>query len=283
MRIGFIRFGGIKNLILKYMNNKALVRLSNVIGIISIILLVYWVFIFISITVFGLKVFRENITETFYLSVVGILALMFGALIINIMFNLTRIAEKHNQDDVNDAKRSSKRLGLLFGVSFPVIFLLLYGGDYLTSKKKEKLLIASAKSIVDNNVEKSENLVNYSFTEKWMNETEEILDIYSKTDKNFPYVSVIVADSIGKSKVYLGFREFYGHMNDTILPLKKDYIQETTKNDREYLDDVFYKDLKEIRFSANDGRYELFYPYFKGKKKIVLYFSDYQRYGKIGS
>ena len=40
------------------MNNKALVRLSNVIGIVSIILLVYWTFIFISITVFGVKVFR---------------------------------------------------------------------------------------------------------------------------------------------------------------------------------------------------------------------------------
>jgi hypothetical protein len=62
------------------MNNKALVRLSNIIGIISILLLVYWVFVFISIQVFGFKVFRENLTETFYLSVLGILALMFGAL-----------------------------------------------------------------------------------------------------------------------------------------------------------------------------------------------------------
>jgi hypothetical protein len=83
------------------MNNKALVRLSNIIGIISILLLVYWVFVFISIQVFGFKVFRENLTETFYLSVLGILALMFGALIINVMFNLTRIAEKLNQDNVD--------------------------------------------------------------------------------------------------------------------------------------------------------------------------------------
>jgi hypothetical protein len=265
------------------MNNKALVRLSNIIGITSIILLVYWVFIFISITVFGLKVFRENMTETFYLSVVGILALMFGALIINIMFNLTRIADKHNQDEINSTKRTSKRLGLLFGLSFPLIFVLLYGGDYLTSRKKEKMLISSAKSIVDNNIEKSNKLVDYSFSEKWMNETEDILDLYAKTDKNFPYVSVIVADSIDKSKVFLGFREYYGKANDTILPVKKDYIQETTEEDREYLKNVFYKNSNEVRFSASDGRYELFYPYFKGGKKIVLYFSDYQRYGKIGS
>lgn len=120
------------------MNNKSLVRLSNIIGITSIILLVYWVFIFISITVFGFKVFKENLTETFYLSIIGILALMFGALIINIMFNLTRIAEKHNHDELNIEKSKSKKLGLLFGLSFPLVFLILFCGDYLTSIKKKK-------------------------------------------------------------------------------------------------------------------------------------------------
>ncbi|MCH5596763.1 hypothetical protein [Niabella ginsengisoli] len=265
------------------MNNKSIIRLSNIIGIISIILLVYWVFVFVSITVFGLKVFRENLTETFYLSVVGILALMFGSLIINVMFNLTRIAEKHNQDELNESKRTTKKLGIIFGLSFPIVFALLFGGDYLTSKKKESMLIASAKSIVENNEDKSNKLLNYSFNENWIAETDDILDLYSKTDKHFPYVSVIVADSIDKSKVILGFRDYYGKVNDTIQPIKKDFIQETTKEERDYLDNVFYKNLDKVRFSASDGKYELFYPYIKNGKKIVLYFSDYQRYGKIGS
>ena len=120
------------------MNYKTLVKLSNIIGIISIILLVYWVFVFISITVFGLKIFRENITETFYLSVVGILALMLGSLIINVMFNLTRIAEKHNQDELSVPKQVNKKMGLLFGLSFPLIFGLLFAGDYITSRKKRR-------------------------------------------------------------------------------------------------------------------------------------------------
>lgn len=265
------------------MNNKSLVRLSNTIGIISIILLVYWVFVFISITVFGLKVFRENITETFYLSVLGILALMFGSLIINVMFNLTRIAEKHNQDDLNVSKRISKRSGLIFGLSFPLVFAFLFIGDYLTSQKKEKMLVASAKSIIENNEEKSDKLLHYTFDENWIIETDNILGIYSKTDKHFPYVSVIVADSIDKSQVFLGFRDYSGNLNDTIQPIKKDFIQQTTKEERDYLDDVFYNNHDKVRFSASDGRYELFYPYLKDGKKIVLYFSDYQRYGKFGS
>lgn len=265
------------------MDNRSLVRLSNIIGIIAIILLVYWVFVFISITVFGFKVFRENITETFYLSVIGILALMFGSLIINVMFNLTRIAEKHNQDDLTSSKRASKKLGLIFGLSFPLVFGLLIAGDYLTSNKKEKMLIASAKSIIENNKVKSDKLLNYSFNENWIIETNNTLDLYSKTDEHFPNVAVIVPDQIDNSEVLLGFKEYYGKLNDTIPPQKTDFIQQTTQEEREYLNKVFKENYNEVKFSARNGRYELFYPYQKNGKRIVLYFSDNQRYGKIGS
>jgi hypothetical protein len=279
------------------MDKKKLVKLSNLIGVIAIILLIYWVFVFISITVFGFKVFRENLTETFYLSIVGILALMFGALIINIMLNLTRIAEKHNQD--NALKTTSKKLGLVFLLSFPLIFGLLLGGDYLTSKKKEKMLISSAKSIIDNSPEKSEKLVNYAFEKEWIFQSREILNIFSKTDTNFPHISVIVADTLDSSDVFLRFNSndyLYTSeivivedidapaKKDTIIKFqKKDYIRSTTKEEREYLNEVFYSNADYIRFSANDGDYELFYPFRKNNKIIVLYFSDYQRYGKFGS
>ena len=265
------------------MNPKNFVKLSNIVGTISIILLIYWVFVFISIEVFGLKVFKENMTETFYMSILGILALMLGALIINIMFNLTRIAEKHNPDNVKTSNSHNKILRWALIISFPLIFGVLFGGDYLTSKKKERLLIQSAKSIIDDNSEKAKLLVNYIFSEQWISKTEDILDIMSKTDENFPNVMVIVEDSIDNSKVLLGFRDFYGKLNDTIQPVKKAYIIETTKTERDYLWKVFEENFEEIRFSAHDGNYELYYPYFKENKKIVLYFSDYQRYGKIGS
>lgn len=265
------------------MNPKTLVRLSNIVGTISIILLIYWVFVFISIQVFGLKVFRENMTETFLLSVLGILALMFGALIINIMFNLTRIAQKHNQDEIAGTRSSSKKIGIVFILSFPLVFGLLYAGDYLTSEKKERILIQSAESIIQDNTIKANKLANYSFDKKWIKETSEILDLFSKTDKNFPSVSVIVKDEIDHSPILLGFNYYYDEANDTIELSKRNFIYETTKEEREYLNKVFDKNSKEIRFSAHNGNYELYYPYFNGNKKMVLYFSDYQRYGKLGS
>ncbi|OXA94004.1 peptidase, partial [Flavobacterium oncorhynchi] len=143
------------------MNAKQIVRLSNIIGITSILLLVYWVFTFITIQVFGLKVFKENMTETFYLSILGILALMVGSLIINLMFNLTRIAEKHNLDAVNN--KSNRLRFLTLTLIFPLIAIILFGGDYLTSAKKEERLIKSAESIIAINKANSDKLVNYSF------------------------------------------------------------------------------------------------------------------------
>jgi hypothetical protein len=228
-------------------------------------------------------VFKENLTEIFYLSVIGILALMFGALIINLMFNLTRIADKHNQDNIVATERTSKKLGLIFSLSFPLVFGILIAGDFLTSKKKEKMLIASGKSIFERNSEKSNKLLNYSFDKKWIVETSNILQLFAKMDTHFPSVSVIVADSIDESKVFLAFGNYFNWRNDSTSPMKKDFIQKTTKPEREYLDKVFYNKFNEIRFSASDGRYELFFPYQKNGKTIVLYFSDYQRYGKIGS
>jgi hypothetical protein len=267
------------------MNPKTLVRISNIIGIVSILLLIYWVFIFITIEVFGLKVFRENITETFYMSIMGILALMFGALIINIMFNLTRIAQKHNNDISFMAKKNSKAGVVLLLVSFPVILAFLFTGDYLTSKKKEQMLIDSAKSIIMDHQNKADALVNYTFTKEWIDNTNEHLDLLEKTDKHFSTIAVIVKESVKDSEVYLGFSNYNSYINpkDTLVPQKIKYIRETTLEEREYLDKVFNKGSDEKRFSGHDGNYELFYPYRKNGKQIVFYYSDRRRYGKIGS
>src|SRR5688572_22020421 len=103
------------------MNLKILVKLSNIVALIAILLLIYWVFVFISVEVFGFKVFRENLSQTFAMSVLGIFVLMAGSLMINVMFNLTRIAEKHNKDEIVEAKAVSKNLGWVFLLSFPLI------------------------------------------------------------------------------------------------------------------------------------------------------------------
>jgi hypothetical protein len=267
------------------MNSKSFVKLSNTIGIISIVLLIYWVFVYISIEVFGFKIFRENMTQTFSMSILGILALMFGALIINIMFNLSRIAEKQKEDHEQIPVKHHAFIKWAFILSFPVVFSLLYGGDYLTSKKKERYMIQSANSIFQDNSAKIAKLLNYSFNRKWISETQDILNSIMDNEKNLEKVMIIVQDTMESSPVYLAFSNlnYYPPYNDTIPLLKKRFVLKTNQVERDYIKKVFEGNKSELWYSANDGNYELYYPYFKDNKKMILYFSDYQRYGKMGS
>lgn len=268
------------------MNLKVLVKLSNVVALISILLLIYWVFVFVSVEVFGLRIFRENLSQTFGMSVLGILALMGGSLMINVMFNLTRIAQKHNADVLPASSPGSKKWVWIFVLSFPLVFGGLFVGDYLTSVKKENLLIQSAKAVLETNSEKTNKMVGYEFSDGWLLSTRDTLEFFEKTERNFPHVSVIVKDEVDGTPVFLAFRDYSAVKNDkgeVLPPEKRSYLLKTAKPDRDYLNRVFDEGLTETRFSALDGRYELFYPYFKDGKRIVLYFSDYQRYGKMGS
>lgn len=240
---------------------------------------------FIAVQVFGFKIFRENISQTFAMSIFGIFALMVGSLIINVMFNLTRIAEKHNRDEFLEANAITKKLGWTFLLSFPLIIAFLFGGDYLTSQKKEAMLIDSAKSVIEKFPQKADGLLNYQFNENWLSEMDNTLYLMRTTDKNSPSVLVIVKDSIDDSEVFLGFsiyRKTSGE-DSKQQPEKRTYILQTTKMERDYLSKIFNEGYSEIRFSASDGKYELYYPYVKDGRKIVLYFSDLQRYGKLGS
>ncbi len=264
------------------MKPKQLVRISNATVIISIVLLVYQVFAFITIEVFGLRVFRENLTRLFYTGTLGVLAIMTGALIINIMVNLTRIAQKHNQDEATDGatdKKGNKTVWALL-VGLLILLPMLFGGDYLTSKKREEFLIKSAESIIETNIKKNDHLLRYGFNKEWISKTEEILDILSKIDRDLPAVSILVKESMKGAPVFLGFNR-YGNMNDTTM-IKRNFIRSTTKPEREYLNSVFDRGNEGYRYSSHNGKYELFYPYSDGKNRIVVYFSEYRRYGKTG-
>jgi hypothetical protein len=140
--------------------------------------------------------------------------------------------------------------------------------------------------MVERNAEKTDNLLAYSFDGKWIVETSNILYMLEKIDKNFPNIFVIVSDSIDNMGMYLQFNKSYSYeltTKNNAPPKKRDYIRSTTKEERDYLHKVFMENFDEVRFSARNGNYELFYPYRKNGKIIVLYLSDYQRYGKIGS
>jgi len=245
------------------MNPKALVKISNAIGLISITALIYWIFIFITVQVFGLKIFREKITQSFGMSILAILALMAGALIINVMYNLTRIADKHNTDLEATSKSIPFFYKLLLASSFPILVLGLFVGDRYSAKRKEMLLSNIASKIVENNILKLKKIGEYEFNSRWLVETDNILDILSKSDKNFPYIHVIFEDQIEGDYVYLTFRDFYPDSSQVKELQKKDYLYATDKSERIYFDKVFKSKINETFFTKDNGNYQLYFPIFE--------------------
>ncbi len=135
------------------MNHKQLVKATNLIAILGILGLMYWVFGFILIQVFGLKVFEKNLTEMFGFSILGILAVLAGSLILNIMLNLTRIAEqKENPITARAPLTDNSHTGrfIVLGVAmFGVIASGLFWGDHVTSQRKFTLMQTSANQVVE--------------------------------------------------------------------------------------------------------------------------------------
>ena len=287
------------------MNPKFLIKISNIIGLISIGLLVYWVFTFVLILVFGLKIFRQYMTEIFMLSILGILALMGGALILNIMFNLTRIAERGLE--VPETKTPKKTIYACLAL-FPLIACILFGGNYLTEQKKQQLLVQSAENMITTEKNRFQLMSNYQFNTAYLKQTSENLKFLSILDPAFADVQVIVPDQIQNNHVFLSFNSSLPLVSNaeqrtveqaalevveaaqTDQPVahkisldKQDYVRQLSLKEKEYLKSVFEQGNREIKFEADDGNYQLFYPYKDQNKTIVLYFSDRQRYGKLGS
>jgi uncharacterized membrane protein len=111
-------------------------RVTNRVALGTVVLLVYWIFIFICTSAFGFKVFRENTTQVFSLSIFGIMSVLVAAVALNVMHNLTAIAEKHKSEEDKQKNISTRARTIIFLVPFILILALLYVGDVATSKKK---------------------------------------------------------------------------------------------------------------------------------------------------
>ena len=267
------------------MNRERMIQLTNTVAMVAIVLLMYWVFAFISITVFGLKVFRENITQTFYLSVVGILALLGGAVAANVVLNLSRIADALAGARPAKSKPAGKPGRLrwpVFLLSFPVLFALLYLGDVASSFKKREYLTTTASRIAEQNAGDIERLAKYTFNQRYVEASRDILIRLSREVKRFPSVSIIVMDEIDQRRTFLVFTQ-YSYWPNGGKNKRHDYLFSASIADRDYLRAVLDGRRQDHRFSAHDGSYELYFPVKTSGKIVVLYFTDRSQYGKIGS
>jgi len=103
-------------------------------------------------------------------------------------------------------------------------------------------------------------------------------------------VILIVPDQIDNKKVFLGFGGKIDTDEETAVDKPKQkrvdkpqFKYSASRKEREYLEKVFAGKEYNYKFSYDKGNYQLYFPALINGRKIVLYFSDYQRYGKFGS
>jgi hypothetical protein len=167
-------------------------------------------------------------------------------------------------------------------LSFPILFGLLYLGDYASSARKREYLATAARQVVQHNQAEIEQMGNYAFEAAYVKRTAEILQRISQEEEDFPFVSLLVQDQVGSKPTVLYFRSYSSWGKDE-APTKPQFIFSCSPEERKYLASAFAGKTVERRFSASDGSYELYYPVKTGKRVLVLYFTDQSQYGKIGS
>jgi hypothetical protein len=261
-------------------NAKKTADLSARAGFVAVLALVYWVIIFTTTSVFGLKLFKEQAAELFMYSIIGILTVMFGALIINIMANLTRIAEKiNNSGDTAPAKKTGM---LVFALSIPLAVLLLFLGNYWSTKKIERGLKQSAEDIITARRLELDTLGAYALTPEWLAGAANTLDFLVRLDPNISDANVIREDSINGSPFFLTFTRYDKPSTDKAFEITKTrYIREYTMQERQYLENVFHKGHREPYFVQKSAAYDLFIPYKSDGGTMVIFFSNRQRYGSL--
>lgn len=265
-----------------------IVKITNRLAIIAACALVYWTFTFITIQVFDLKIFRENLSETFALSVLGILSVMAGALIINMMMNLTKISEAlasrgGDSAPIIEAKSVGIKGLVLLMASFPLIFGGLFLGDYLTAQKKKNMLILSAKKMVAEQSSSMKAMSAYEFNWDYIQQTANMLDVLHKSDPSFRRLSLILPEKVNEAEVFISIYAKAGGFSRDQPPQKGEYVFASSEEDRSYLRGVFVEGKRDYKFMADRGNYALYYPVEIDGKVIVLYYSDFQQYGKFGS
>lgn len=266
------------------MDHDRIIKVTNRVALYSTVALFYWVFVFLVVTAFDLKIFREHMTQIFYLSLFGLFSILGGAIVLNVMSNLSKISTviATDRNFTLSGARPSKTLFFGIVLSFPLIAILLFTGNHLSAEKKKNMLISSAQSLISENRADLESLADYQFSRGYAKKAEKTLGVIKKIDKYFPEVLVILPDRIDDKNVFLSFG---GHIYVSEKePVEKAmFIYSASRDERAYLDRVFSRDETAYKFSSRKGNYELYFPVSVSGKRMVLYFSDYQRYGKFGS
>lgn len=262
---------------LKITKITSLVMIATTLGI-----LIWFVGFIISIT-FDLNIFDSNTTEFLFAALGGAFVLVTCSAILNVSLNISIIAEKNLVFDDNEETQVNFKKVLAYGaIGLLVVIGFLFGGDYFSRRKIKNDIISEGNDMVSrysNTIEEIKTSLN---DKKQIASIPTDLKFLSSIKSNFPSVVIITSDQYHSELVFLTITS-WTDPEDLAQPYFEDAFYECTKNDCDYLYDVFLNDVEEPYFWYEDDDYLYYYPVENGDNDFVLLFSKWNRYGFVGS
>jgi ABC-type multidrug transport system fused ATPase/permease subunit len=263
------------------------IKISNLatwimIGTIGLIIL--WFLGFIVSVTFDLNVFTSRTSE-FFFSIIGFaFVLVTCAAILNISLNISLIADSKVQN-IKENETKSFLTRKFFYLSGLLIFLLigfLFIGDFLSRQNEKIKLENEANDLISRFSQSIEEMTLFIQDTSQIEKIPEFLKVLSNQKEEFPTITLITSDNYKGETVFLEINNWASKHS-----LKEPYFDHSfykcNLNDCEYLQKVFENNNIESYFWTEKNNYKYYYPVEKNGKKIVLLFTKFERYGKIGS
>lgn len=257
-------------------------KITTLIIIFTTLAILVWLVGFIISVTFKLSVFDADALVFLFAVLAGAFILILCSAILNIVINMSLIAEKNIKKlENNGSEISYKKIALFFGLAVLTIGCFLFLGDFISKNDAKNILIQEAQDIVSR-YPNSINVLKKGLSDKnYLKEIPDTLKFLSSVKKEFPYVLLITSDKFNNDTVYLYITQ-WSSKNDLSLPLYGHAFYECNKKDCEYLSKVFFKNSLQQYFYQADQDFNLYIPFSENGKRFVLLFSKNQRYGKIG-
>jgi hypothetical protein len=268
------------------MNSEFKLKLSHLtIGVITVAMavIILWFIIFIVQTTFKLTVFAERTTEFFFVIIAAALAIIACAAFLSISLNISLIAEaKVREIGLDVSRRFDRKVFLVMGIATVALVAFLFVGDYLSREQQKRRLITESGDLVQKYSASVDDLSACLRDTSRIVRIPSILKFLSSQKSDFSDISLIVKSQFDGQPTFL-------HVTSSTYDksLKEPYFNSafyrSTKEDADYLLDVFDKQRRDVFVWSDKADHYLYFPIVSNDMTIVLRFSKYTRYGKIGS
>lgn len=249
--------------------------------IVTIVSIILFFIGFVTSVTFDLSVFNKQASD-FIISFIAFAAvLVICSAILNISLSIGIIADS-KVEEVSGKESSfiNKQFYMICLVIVVAFISFLFIGDFISRYEAEKNIVYEANDLIkryDKSIDKIANSISDT------SETDEIIEILyflSQQKDNFQDIRLIQGRKKDGQLVFFEIVN-YDHPEDVKDIEKKFY--KCSKKDCEYLENFFEGKTTEQYFWTEDSEYKLYSPFVKNGHRFVLLFSEYQRYGKIGT